>query len=123
MYRNNDFPILPIGRVNMLNGKNAEYGSVWNVWEESTDDTFVLVKLVNWAGETLYRAIITADPIEHARGSYKTGERMGLVHDQTGARFSQGEWIICGLFPNTKEGLRQMALATGKKSIPFATFK
>lgn len=127
MYRSDEYPILPVGRTNMLTAKNAEWGSIFNLWAED-DGTYILFRATNWDRKTngdkvSYRAVITSGELEDAKEWLPVGTKVGLVHDQTGARFGWNAWTVVGHFANSRAGLRQMAEACETKSIPFATFK
>jgi hypothetical protein len=108
----NGSPILPIGKVNLTDGKNAMFGTVWNCWSANAEYTNILVK----EGDK--------QRVVHSSGSVKekAGDAMRLRHDQTGAAIG-GNWTVVGTYPHTEDGLRQIAAASGKKSLSFATFK
>lgn len=118
MYQNNPSPILPIGLVNLFSGANRLFGNVFFGWEENSG-TYLLVQDQS-TGK--YRAVITADDIESVKTYHSVGQRMYFCHDQTRAQIGN-DWVIVGLYPNTKQGLRDMAAKSSKKSLPFATFK
>jgi hypothetical protein len=122
MTHNSASPILPVGRVNLLTGKNAEWGTVWNLWPEDPNETYLLVR--SQSDETKFRAIITCSPMANATKYNPVGDVIDLQHDQTGATIGTWRgWKVVGLFENSPAGLRKMADLCGQKSIPFATFK
>jgi len=107
----NGSPILPIGTVNLITGKNATFGTVWDCWKEDEKSHNMLVK---FGGDKLR--------IVHCSGS---GDPVGTIkaycHDQTHRRYGIGETIA--RHPHTKAGLKAMAESAGKKSLIMATYK
>lgn len=127
MYPQDEYSILPIGKVNLLNGQNAQFGNVFYLWAEG-DGTQLLVKQIkyDWKTQTnkvIFRAVITSDSMESSARYYHVGQKLTLVHDQTRAEIGDGYWEVIGLYPHTLPGLLAMHYATGKTSISFSTFK
>lgn len=111
----NDFPILPIGRVNLKTGSNSLFGTIWNGWDEDPNETNVLVKSLE---DGSLRVIHTAG------AGIPEGSNLNLIHDQTHARIGgRSGWRVVKNYPHTREGLIDLSRDTGRASLPFATFK
>lgn len=124
------YPILPVGMVKLADGSQKEYGSIWNLWPEDENETFVVLMQVRTSWRTgeeksssHYRAVITCDPIEDTARWHPIDSQMIVFHDQTGVEIGSGMWTVVGLVKNTREGVASIEKMTGRKSIPFSTFK
>ena len=110
--RKNGFPVFPIGKVNLRNGKNARHGDIWSCWAEDTNRWNLVIQ-----DENNFRAIHGASESE-----FSICDTLEICHDQTGSRIGS-TWRIVAVFPHTKNGLLNMRLAVHKNSISFSTFK
>lgn len=130
----NALAVLPVGSVNVLTGKCKEYTSIFNLWEEDENETYVIFKMTRtvyakvqgrWESQvkTSFRATITCDKIDNVRVSYPVGSKWVLFHDQSGAQFGDSEWEVVGWVRNTRDDLPQIKTMTGKTSMAFGTFK
>lgn len=102
--------ILPIGKVNLKNGKNKMFGQVWDCWAEDPTEHNMLVQLndkqivVHTSGE--------GDPV---------GFNAEFKHDQTRRNYGRGN--VIAVQPHTKQGLLLIAEAAENHVLTMATYK
>lgn len=109
-------PISAIGTVNLTNGKNSQFGTVWDCWSEG-DGSFLLVK----AGEQAW-GVFGSGSLESAQKTFQIGDTIELCHDQSNRKIGN-RWEIIAVLPYTKEGMLQAKTLSGCGRIPFGTFK
>lgn len=126
-------PIASIGAVNLTNGKNKMFSSVWQCWDKNS----CAVIIMHDQESDVVRAVVTAtnsktsdyafevkelenkympDPRRYDLAKYK------FVNDQSGRPY-KGTYRVIGVFEHNPEGHMQISKMLKCKSLWFATFK
>lgn len=112
--------ILPIGRVNLLTGKNKMFGTVWDCWEEDERGWNMLV-----VSHDVPQTDLRKYRIIHSSGKMDidVGDLCYFCHDQTRARIGN-RWRVLATGQHTKTDLASFLDVAGcPKSVSMSTFK
>lgn len=121
--------IAPIGSVLLKNGKNKEFGNVFDCWAEKTV-TLILFKRVETPSDngfppaSSWKVVATgsADVAAVSASHPVSDDIHRFFNDQT-LRPLVGEWKIAGVFEHSLDGFKALKAHTKLTALYFATYK